>query len=100
MNFTAASKLFKAFHGREAAYGELMQLEMVQPENLLAVGKLNGLIYEALGDGKKYIHQFRKDARPVLFVSDDGKQAYILAGEYRFTDRGFVDRGHKRSRKK
>lgn len=108
MSMSAARALFKAFHGREAAPGEIGTLRAKpkrgarlagEGEEVLTVGRLNGLIYEASGDGKQYVHHFKKDARPVLAVTHDGKQAYILAGGYKFTSRGFEDRTPNRRTK-
>lgn len=87
---SAAARLFESFQEREPASGELVTLD-AQPQRVLAViGELEGVIYRALGDGETYIHRFKEGARPVLAVSHDGSQAYVLAGAYKFTDRGFV----------
>ena len=87
-----ARRRFQAFHERQPRAGEIRAIRMRDVETVLTVGELVGVIYQAAGDGKQYIHRFRKDARPVLTVSSDGKQIYVLTGAYRFTERGFVDR--------
>lgn len=84
-----AARLFARFHGREVQPGEIVAIDSA-PATALEIGQLAGIIYVAKGDGKKYIHQF-KTRRPVLYASADGSQVYIVAGRYRFTDRGFVD---------
>lgn len=97
------AKLFKKFHGRTARpeKDEIGMLTRVTTGEVLQVGELEGLIYKALGDGKTYIHRFKKSARPVLYVTSDGQQIYVLAGAYRFTDRGFEDASQtKRSKRK
>lgn len=96
----AARKLFKAFHGREPAPGEIGTIRAAIDDDVLVVGELTRIAYRSVGDGKEYIHTFRKNARPVLAVTDDGKQAYVIAGSYGFTERGFVDRPSKRRKKK
>jgi len=87
----AAVDLFKSFQERPPRAGEIVKVDEQAPAVLAVVGKLVGVIYEALGDGELYRHDFKESARPVLAVSHDGKQLYALAGVYRFTDRGFVD---------
>lgn len=84
-----ALRRFKAFHGRDAKPSEIGRIACPAVV-ALKVGELDGVIYTATGDRKKYIHKFKKSSRPLLFVSSDGKQAFILGGGYRFTDRGFV----------
>jgi hypothetical protein len=86
-----AAELFRAFQEREPDETELVTIALDSPVEAMIVGELEGVIYRASGDGKKYIHPFAKHARPVLASSFDGKQLYILAGGYRFTARGIVD---------
>lgn len=97
-----AARLYKDFSGHD---GEVIAAFDTQRERvpgiltergkhvLIAVGYLDGLMYETVRDGKteKYVHEFKQHARPLLAVSHDGRSAYILGGEWRFTDRGFVD---------
>lgn len=85
-----AHTLFNGFQGRPPIGKELAILECEKPREILQVGPLDGVIYTALGDGQRYIHQFTKTRRPLLYVTADGAQAIILGGGYRFTDRGFV----------
>lgn len=100
MSVSAAQKLFAAFHGRKPRKGDVVTVAMKRPAAALMVGELEGVIYRASSDGEKYIHEFKKNARPALAVSHDGKQIYILAGGYEFTDRGFEDKAPKRRVKK
>lgn len=39
-----------------------------------------------------YRHDFTQGSRPLLCVSPDGRQLWLLGGRYRFTRRGIVDR--------
>lgn len=100
MTRSKAIKLFRDFQGREPEETEIVRVDMKAPTDAIVVGEFEGVIYRANGDGKRYIHQFAKHARPVLVVSSDGKQFYALAGAYRFTERGFVDKPRRRSKKK
>lgn len=84
-----AERLFKSFHGRAPRDNELVTVN-AKPVAALVVGELDGVIYRVPGEPKGHIHRFNKSNRPVLLVSYDGSQAYILAGGYRFTDRGFI----------
>lgn len=58
------------------------------------IGKVIGIIYETTRDGvrENYIHKFKVSCRPHLVVSSDGKQFRSLGGDFRFTERGFVDK--------
>lgn len=94
-----AERRFKAFHGRAAKEGEIARVKMTAPADVFLVGDLVGVIYKTASDDTPYIHRFKKSARPVLYVSSDGKQLYALAGAYRFTDRGFEDQSRRRRKK-
>lgn len=99
MSKEQAAKLFRDFHGREPDDTDIVTVALDKPTAAMVVGEFEGVIYRALGDGKRYIHQFEKHARPVLLISSDGRQLYALAGAYRFTERGFVDRPKRKRRK-
>lgn len=57
------------------------------------VGRVDAVEYTTTRDGKEesYRHKFRPRSRPQLIASHDGKHARIVGGQFRFTDRGFVD---------
>lgn len=57
------------------------------------LGHLEGVLYSAKRDGKveKYIHRFRKSARPLLVVSVDGKSLGIVGGRFLVTESGIND---------
>lgn len=61
------------------------------------MGLCVGIIYATTIRGKKekFIHEFRRDAAPVLAVGEDGTQLYLLGGKYRVTERGIVDHRRK-----
>ena len=87
-----ARQLFKDFRG-DAPEG-VKRVKLPTPKTALAVGKLDGILYTTVRDGKteKYIHEFRKSSRPTLAVGNDGKHLIIVGGRYRFTNAGIEDR--------
>lgn len=91
-----AVKLFQDFTGHDPQYVDTVK--MPRNDVALAIGHCDGILYTTVRDGKieKYIHRFKKGSRPVLAASHDGKQLYLLAGAYTFTERGIVDRKPKR----
>lgn len=84
----AATRLYKAFHDRAPSKGALKTIALDRPETVLEVGWFFGIIY--ISEGQKYLHKFNANNRPLVFVSADGRQIYILKGGYKFTDRGFI----------
>lgn len=85
-----AATLFKSFHERNPAPSEIVSIEQNGAEECLAVGEVYGIMYKVKGEPKPYYHKFKTTGRPKLFVSADGRQIYIVNGQYRFTDRGFI----------
>ena len=88
-----AADLYTRFTGHDAL--ESIEIEKPElPDVMLVVGDIDGIMYTTVRDGKveKYVHQFKKKARPLFCVSHDGKQIYLVGGEYDFTERGIVDR--------
>lgn len=93
-----AIKLFQDFTGHDPEYIDKVKLPV--HDTALAIGHCDGILYSTVRDGRKekYIHKFKPGSRPVLAVSFDGKQLYLLAGAYKFTDRGIVDRSGPKKR--
>jgi hypothetical protein len=60
---------------------------------------VDGILYSTVRDGvlEKYIHKFRKADRPLFVVSPDGKQLFLVDGNYTFTERGIVDMSDKKN---
>lgn len=88
-----AADLYQRFTGHDAL--EEVQIDKpVLPDVMLVVGDIDGIMYTTVRDGQveKYVHQFKKKARPLFCVSHDGKQIHLIGGEYDFTERGIVDR--------
>lgn len=87
----AAADLFEQFTGHEADH--YRAVPHTWPETVLTVGECDGILYSTIRDGvpEKYIHRFKKSARPLLAASHDGSQLALIGGKFRFTDRGIVD---------
>lgn len=83
-----AFDLFERFHERDPRVGPKVTIAQFKPDMALEVGKFFGIAYVA--GGEIFFHKFNKRNRPLVFVSADGKQIYILKGGYRFTERGFI----------
>jgi hypothetical protein len=89
----AAKRLYHKFTGHDAEEIGTIDKPAV-PGVLIAVGTVDGIMYTTVRDGveEKYVHRFKKSARPLFAVAPDGQQLFILGGEYDFTERGIVDR--------
>lgn len=88
-----AGDLYRRFTGHEP--GEIGAVQLpAMPKTGIVVGTLDGLLYTTVRDGveEKYIHKFSKRSKPLFVVSPDGKQIFVIGGEYDFTERGIVDR--------
>jgi hypothetical protein len=90
MSATQAARLFRHFFDREPEADEIVTVATRNPEDVLVIGELHSVIYLTDDEAKPIIHEFKKTDRPLLCVSSDGRQIYILKGGYEFTDRGFV----------
>lgn len=90
-----AKKLYEEFTGHVA--DDVVFVEVKDYDTIVGVGYVDAISYETIRDGKKekYIHTFKKKSRPLLAVSHDGRQAYMLGGAFTFTELGFVDDGTK-----
>ena len=63
------------------------------PDVGIKVGEVEGILYNTIRDGRfeRYIHEFKKSARPIFIVSHDGKFLGLIGGKFDFTERGIVD---------
>lgn len=88
----AAARLREDFSGHKVTTARQVRLPAAKVG--LAIGPLLAVAYETTRDGKreKYLHEFRRGARPTLAASSDGRYLFVLGGAFRFTDRGIVDR--------
>jgi hypothetical protein len=87
-----AARLYEQFTGHA---GEIVAriTKPRYPDAVTVIGECDGVLYTTVRDGKteSYIHRFKRKARPLLCVDQDGQTLYLLGGAYRFTDRGIVD---------
>lgn len=92
-----AVHLYQKFHGEVPKFVTQMRAR-ARDKYLLQIGTLEGVMYSAKRDGvtKKYLHQFDRRSAPILASSYDGKQLYVIGGDYDFTEDGIVDRPNKR----
>lgn len=88
-----ASKRLEDFSGHPVSHLESAYSRSPQKTGLI-VGELDLVGYRAKRDGKveRYGHHFRKNSRPLLAVTSDGKQLHIVGGQYEFTEAGIEDR--------
>lgn len=86
-----AAKLRRDFTGHDAT--RVTRRKIKAPRVGLTVGPVLGIMYATTRDGKreKYLHRFKKNSRPLLAASHDGKTLVLVGGRYQFTDRGIVD---------
>jgi hypothetical protein len=88
-----AMTLYESFRGRTPRRLNVVEIDI--PEVTLVIGHLESVDYRTThGERKKltlYRHDFAPGSRPLLAVSPDGKQLFLLGGRYQFTERGIVD---------
>jgi hypothetical protein len=86
-----AAKLFEDFTGHDA--DQVTEIKHKFPDTVLTFGKCDGLMYETVRDGvtERYIHRFKKSARPTIGASHDGTQLVLIGGNFQFTDAGITD---------
>lgn len=85
-----AVKLFVSFRGEDPQH--IDTVEIPDYDAAMVIGYLDGVLYHTIREGEheRYIHHFNAKARPLLCSSHDGKQLFILGGEYKFGERGIV----------
>jgi hypothetical protein len=88
-----AAKRLEDFSGHPVAHLESAYSRSPQKTGLI-IGELDLVGYRAKRDGKteRYGHHFKKNSRPLLAVTSDGKQLHIVGGQYEFTEAGIEDR--------
>lgn len=93
IDLNKARKLYRDFSGHEPeSLGNLSIPDL--PKVGIVIGEVEGIIYNTVRDDvfERYIHKFKKSARPLFIVSPDGKQLLLLDGDFDFTERGIVDK--------
>jgi len=91
-----AADLYERFSGHDPEEIGRVTVPRV-PRVGVAIGEVDGILYSTIRDGKleKYIHKFHKRDRPLFVVSPDGKQLFLIGGNYTFSERGIVDASDK-----
>ena len=88
-----AAKLYENFTGHG---GETIARipAPTMPKAVAVIGEVDGILYSTVRDGalEKYIHRFKKSARPLFCVSPDGKHIFFIGGNYTFTELGVIDK--------
>ena len=86
-----AIRLFEKFSGHTPEYIDKKDLPKIDVG--FKIGTLDGLLYTTVRDGRteKYVHKFKRRARPILVSNFDGSFIALVGGNYKFTDRGIVD---------
>lgn len=86
-----AGQLFRAYHGYAPTQkADIVKLEFPDPAVGVYIGEIVEIRYKTKEHRSVWYHPFGAHARPRLYVSADGQQAYIYLGRYRFTARGFI----------
>ena len=81
-----AAQRFAGYHEYDPV--EVSNYEL--PRAAFVLGRLVGATYEIIDkNGKPVLYHHDFDSPPGLAISNDGKTAIILAGEWSFTNRGF-----------
>lgn len=90
-----AAQLFRDF--REIEPGRVTRIDVRLPRAAMLVGEVHAVKYSTDHEGRAshYEHKFRPGSRPLLLVSDDGRQIILYGGNYRFTADGIVDKGRR-----
>ena len=94
--FERAARLYRDFSGHDAEpFAEVTA--PVAPSVGIVIGYCDGLLYSAVRDERleRYIHEFANRDRPLFVVSPNGRQLMLYGGNFRFTERGIVDRSDK-----
>ena len=88
----AAGRLYEQFTGMPA--DEIVSAHLQLPRALTMIGTVRAIAYETVREGQaeRYVHEFRSRSRPLLAVSPDGTQLFLVGGNYCFGDRGIIDR--------
>lgn len=86
-----ARELYRQFTGADPDNAKLVSVPGI--ETATVVGHVEAIEYETVRDGKKqrYIHKFKKHARPEMVTAHDGSKIGLRGGKYKFTDRGIID---------
>lgn len=86
-DYAQAAERFRKFRGRDAKAGEIVTVKN-SGTTAFVLGEFNGLLYRVDGRQLKRFHYFSKKRPPLVLVSADGRELFIVQGKFRFTSRG------------
>ena len=94
----SAADLYTRFSGHEAEDIGSVAVDNLPPVGV-AIGDIDGILYSTVRDNvaEKYIHKFRKADRPLFVVAPDGSKLFLVGGNYKFTERGIIDKSDKKN---
>ncbi len=77
-----AIRLFEKFSGHTPEYIDKKDLPKIDVG--FKIGTLDGLLYTTVRDGRteKYVHKFKRRARPILVSNFDGSFIALVGGNY------------------
>lgn len=81
-----AEKLYRAYHGEDPTSLEMLEI----PETAMVLGVIDDITYTVIDDGEEVTYHHEFEDRPTLAVSSDGRNIFILRGEWKFTERGII----------
>ena len=92
MSVRQAVALFESF--RERRPTKLTTMRVSVPKAVACMGHVEALDYRTTHAGKAalYTHKFAKGSRPLLCVSADGRQLLLIGGNFKWDERGIVDK--------
>lgn len=94
MSLDQAVRLYEDFRGFSPR--KFVTYDLPDHEQFGAdIGTLDLVGYTTKRDGapSKYVHEFDKNSAPRIAASADGKQLYVVGGNYEFTEEGITDMG-------
>ena len=96
--YARAADLYERFTGHDAEPIGVVDVPEI-PDTVATIGPCDAVCYTTIRDGvtERYIHEFAAKDRPLLCISPNGKQIYLIGGRYVFTDRGIVDMSDRKN---
>ena len=81
-----AAERYEEYFGEEAEFVTSEEF----PNVAFELGRVDGITYTVIENGKEVTYHHDFNDRPPLAVSHDGRNLFVLGGEWKFTDRGIV----------
>lgn len=84
-----AVALYKAFFGRAPSVQEVVTVTCPDGADAIVIGRVKSVVYHPTQGSRPLEHEFSKRNPPMLAVTANGRQIFVLGGAYQFTSRGF-----------